>query len=236
MPPRSRSKPNNANIIPYKIYNKEFLTSSRQKDINQYTICAIDPAIKNCAIRVEGPDKKTIFQDKFNFVPVKTGKRGGIIKERTLSDDKNNSITILIDIFFSIKDQLSKSDFILIESQHHKNKDMLKTSSAIITTLLILFKDIQNPPIIIEIDPKVKSSPLFMKEDGLPKPLKKPELKKWASKKGLEILLRNDDKLFHDKISKEKKLDDHGDVICYTECFRKSFLTDQKWVNKLFNQ
>lgn len=224
------------NYLPYKIYNNQYLTSSRKKDnISDYVICAIDPALKNCAIRIEGKDKKTVFQDKFSFVPVILGKRGGVKKVKTTQEEKNNTFMGVMDTFMGIKDELMKCDFILIESQHHKNKDMLKTSSAIIMCLLMMTSSEKNPPIIIEIDPKVKSSVYFMKEDGATNKMKKPELKKWAAAKGLEILKRNGDDELYKKISKETKKDDHGDVICYTECFRKSFLSDEMWVKKLFN-
>lgn len=218
MPPKKDKKKytKNESYFPFKIFNKRPL---KEKNINDYIICAIDPALKNCAVRIEGKDKKTLFQEKFEFVKKST--------------DKDFSYIKIIETFKNIKDQLKVCDFIIIESQHHKNKDMLKVAQTIITTLLMMLDEKDSSPIIIEVEAKIKSSKTFMKEEGVEK-LKKPELKKWSSKKGLEMLERNKDIDILNKLKKVKKLDDHGDVILYTYCWRSCFLTEEKWKNFLF--
>lgn len=209
MPPKKRyTKKEISNILPFKILSTNKKINFKKEG---YTIGAIDPALKNCAVRIEGPDKKTIYQNKFKFV------------EKV--SDKNSSYPIIIDTFKGIEKELKKCDFILIECQHHRNQDMLRVEQTILTSLLFL----NLSSLIIQVEARIKSSVLFMKEEGIPHPMKKPELKKWSSKKGLEILVKkNDDSVFCDKIKNLKKLDDHCDVILYTYCWRECFLKEYK--------
>lgn len=233
MPPKKKT------FFPFKIYNKKN-KKERKENINDYIICAIDPALKNCAIRIEGKNKKTLFQEKFSFVecrPRITKKNKESVKlERMNKNDKEGSFEKILEVFYGLKKELEEVDFIIIESQHHRNKDMLKVCQTIITVLMCMFQGDYKGPLIIEVEPKIKSSTSFIGlEDGIKGRVKKPELKKWAEKKGIEILKRNGDEEWAEKILKERKKDDHGDVICYTECWRKGILNEKKYCDIIFD-
>jgi len=209
-PVKNRKKKEYTQALPYKIYNGN-LNTKLTKPKEDYIIAAIDPAFKNCAVRIEGKNSLTVFQQKYSFS-----------KNKETEVCYNN----IIEVFTGLKEKLSTADFILIESQHHKNKDMLKIGQTILTVLLMLFSSKQNnnPPLIIEVEAKIKSNCKYMgEEDGVKGKIKKPELKKWAVTKGLEILKRNSDHTTVEIISKEKKKDDHCDVILYTYCWRRYF-------------
>ena len=52
--------------------------------------------------------------------------------------------------------------------------------------------------------------------------MKKPQLKKWAVAKAIEILKENgDDITLNFLLKRGNKKDDHGDVICYTTAWFK---------------
>ncbi len=230
-------------------------------DVFSVSVCAIDPAIKNCAVRIEKryyklkdstklptisnldlstPLRKieTVLQVKFDFTtgimedaskPVEKKKRVyRKKKDATATDDtsavppapvaeepvdKNNMAHYVnfISNFDDLAHQFKKCHYILMESQMPINTEMVRMSQAIITYLMIKTQN-ASPinPLIVEVDPKIKSS-IFKAP-----PMKKPALKKWAANKALEILDENEDVATATFLRSVTKRDDHGDVICYT--------------------
>lgn len=187
----------------------------------KYIIAAIDPAIKNCAVRVEDENKQTLLQTKFNFVSKDN------LSKTSYYENLNTKFREILPI-------LSKCHFILIESQMPINTEMVRISQAIITFLMSAFSMdplyADNNPVIVELDPKLKSCVV----DPTLKSMKKPELKKWAAQKGLDILKENGDEDTFNFVTKEKKKDDHGDVICYVYAWRKMML-DKDYENIIYH-
>ena len=159
------------------------------------TICTIDPGIKNCAIRIAkrtGDQVSTILQDKVEF----------------------KSYTDTITYFGSIKDHLLNCHYIIVESQLRVNYDLIRMGQHIQSTLMVLVQNQGLRPLIIEVDPKLKSSYL-----GAPKFKSKKDLKKWASQMAISILESRSDSGTLKIITGAKKQDDHGDVICMEMMF-----------------
>jgi len=169
-------------------------------------ITAIDPAIKNCAIRVERRTLKnntiiteTLFQGKFDF---------------TIGDNLNyysnaiNFISPYLQYFIT-------SQYILIESQMVINYELVRLSQHLITYLTLYTRDQGLKPLIIEIDSRIKSR-LFQ----APK-MNRVELKKWAVENAIKILTERNDVETLNLLLKATKKDDHGDTICYTEAWWK---------------
>ncbi len=67
-------------------------------------------------------------------------------------------------------------------------------------------------PLIVEIDAHLKSRML-----DAPKKMTKPQLKKWAPAKAIEILTARGDHATAKLIATAGKADDHGDAVCYDE-------------------
>lgn len=166
-------------------------------------IATFDPGVVNTGFRIERRfivgnrvHVITIVQERLTFV-------------RGESHYLENSLLIL-ELY---RDVLSYCHYILIESQLPINIEAVRFSQHLITWLMTSLKGQGFRPIIIEIDPKFKSS-MF----GAPK-MKKPELKKWAVQQALMLLQRNEDHETVKKIQNDSKKDDHGDVVCYCEAW-----------------
>lgn len=219
------------------------------KTAQSVSVCAIDPGIRNCAIRIERRTflrdasipvtvlttacpvikVETVLQSKVDFVEATSvTKKPRGKKQTTLASEKAQpdiKETVVLDscyyvnmqrYFDSILPLLSSCHYILIESQMPINTEMVRLSQGIITYLMINLRD-SAPffPNIIEIDAKIKSSAF-----DAPK-MKKPELKKWAANKAVEILTENGDTETLKVMTTASKRDDHGDVICYTTAWFK---------------
>lgn len=107
---------------------------------------------------------------------------------------------------------LKDCHFICIESQLSFNYDMTRLSSYLIATMCCYLKDRGNRPIIVEMDPKLKSRLL-----GAP-PLKGVKVKEWNSAKARELLHEEGDQEsldFMDEMKSSKIKDfDLADVKC----------------------
>ena len=172
-------------------------------------VTAIDPAIKNCAIRVERRTLKnnaiiteTLFQGKFDF---------------TLGDNLNYYSNV-INYIYPYMEYFNTSHYILIESQMVINYELVRMSQHLITFLTIFTKNQGLKPLIIEIDSRIKSR-LFK----APK-MNRVELKKWAIENALKILTERNDTETLNLILRATKKDDHADTICYTEAWWKILL------------
>lgn len=200
---------------PYMIFNPHTLDAVASSlticpDIDPWIqITAIDPGIKNCAIRTERRTYKdgklhvqTLIQSKIDF---------------TYTEDEDNTndtfyYTQVLDHLSQFIPYFQTSHYILIESQLPINYDLVRMSQHLITYIMLYIKDQGLRPLIIEIDPKFKSR-LF----NAPPKMTKDELKKWAWENALKILKEHGDNDTVKVILEAKKKDDHGDVVCYTE-------------------
>ena len=181
-------------------------------------IMSIDPGIRNCGLRIEQRrlldnvliDVKTVIMVRINFHEEDhlECKNSGTV---ALDTSYYTRSTEILDKFLPYAIQCQ---YILIESQLPINYSMVRMSQHIITYLCIGVKNRGNRPLIIEIDPHLKSRLL-----NAPSKMKKPELKKWCRQKALEVLLARGDNVGHDAILKVGKGDDMGDTVCQCEAW-----------------
>jgi len=168
----------------------------------------IDPGLINCAIRVCKNDLttgkiETLLQVKLDFKKNTSNKDNEI-------DIYNNSIGIL-DYYL---DFFKWSHYIIIEKQLPINYSLVRMSQHIISYFMINLRNKGFRPLIYEIDPKQKSHLLGGKFK-----MSKPQLKVWCKNKALEILTTRGDESTKKLIISSKKQDDHGDTVCYDECW-----------------
>jgi hypothetical protein len=170
-------------------------------------VTAIDPAIKNCAIRVERRTYKdgfliveTLLQIKFDF---------------SVYNDNTNYYTNSLNLLMPYLEYFITSQYILIETQMVINYDLVRLSQHLITFLTIFTTNKGLKPLIIEIDSRLKSR-LF----NAPK-MNRLELKKWAVENAIKILSERNDIETINFIMASAKKDDHGDTVCYTEAWWK---------------
>ena len=181
-------------------------------------IMSVDPGIRNCGLRIEQRrlldnilvDVKTVIMVRINF------------NEEDHLECKNPE-TVVFDTSYYTRstDILDKflpyaiqCQYILIESQLPINYSMVRMSQHIITYLCLGVKNRGYRPLIIEIDPHLKSRLLHA-----PGKMKKPELKKWCRQKALDVLSARGDNVGHDAILKVGKGDDMGDTVCQCEAW-----------------
>lgn len=173
-------------------------------------ITAIDPGIKNCAIRTE---RRTNDNNKLIVTTLVQSKIDFTYSDDDVSNDTFYYSQVLIHLEQFIP-YFQTSQYIIIESQLPINYDLVRMSQHLITYIMMNIKDKGLKPLIIEIDPKFKSR-LF----GAPVNMTKDQLKKWAWENAIKILEKRGDTTTADLILNCKKKDDHGDVVCYTEAW-----------------
>lgn len=191
---------------PFDIYNPHTLSpvvhSENYENNSNFLIAVfIDPGIVNCAVRISKYDLlsntiTTILQTKLNF---KNTEHNGHYQQSS-------------DILSKYLDLFKWSHYIVIEKQMKINYSLLRFSQHIISFLIIKLKNLGFRPLIYEIDSTQKSKCL-----GITSGMKKKDLKKACIVKAMEILALRKDLSTIDNINKDKKKDDHCDVICYDE-------------------
>lgn len=229
------SKVNGASKAPWLLFNPHTIgdvpkesrlvyTDMKEDDPDWIQVCAIDPATKNCAFRIErrsydpknGKEIKveTILQTKLNFLEASTDRT----KQAITSIDPGESCApylYSIEKIAGMMSYLENCHYIIIESQMPINTEMVRMGQHLITSMMIMLRDRGVLPLIVEIDPKIKSNTFGAGR------MKKPELKKWAVNKAIEILTENGDLSTAKFIEHSSKKDDHGDVVCYTTAWFK---------------
>jgi hypothetical protein len=197
----------------YSIFNPHSLIAPvYSKEGKWIQVCAIDPAVKNCAIRVERwyPNNKietiefshsdfTLPYDKDNVQ--ETGKENFFY---------TNSCDVLKEI---CENYLEECHYIVIESQLSFAYDNVRIQSHITCALCIYLKDKGNRPLIIEMDPKLKTRLL-----GAPAMKDKKQIKQWAIDKACEFFTEEGDLeslQFMKDLAKIRKSDDIADTKCY---------------------
>lgn len=172
-------------------------------------IASMDPAILFFGLRCEriykDGSRETIEFSLTNF----TKNNGQEIPE---VGGENFYYINAVNIISKYCDEFLKDcHYIIIESQLSFNYDMVRLSSHIIAIMCTLLKDKGNKPLIIEMDPKLKSRLL-----GAP-PLKCDKVKIWCSKKAREKLDEEGDTeslAFMDECAETSKDYDLADVKC----------------------
>lgn len=199
----NRQAPTNYKL-PYIVFNPHTLPAcvSTGDDI---IITIIDPGLVNCAIRTSIYNiikrKSTTYLMKLiNFTSKKEG-------------DTVHHYTNIFEFLEPFHDYFINSHYICIESQLPINYDLVRFSQHLLTYLMMITRDKGNRPLLIELDPRMKSRML-----NAPSKMKKPQLKKWARDMGVYYLRCDDEPELADFLEKEKKGDDYGDVICYEKC------------------
>lgn len=206
---------------PYVIFNPHTLpplvaTSSIKAEWQVIIATIIDPGIYNCAIRQGIQDLvtltvKTNMQIKADFTHESLNNTKIDIPGQAVGADTSyyaGACKVLDEFMF----QFQWCHYIVVESQLPINYDLVRMSQHIISYIMAGVKDKGLRPLIIEIDPHLKSRML----DAPPK-MSKPQLKKWCRNKAIEILIARGDHATAQLIKEASKGDDHGDVVCYEE-------------------
>lgn len=203
--------------LPYITFNPHILkplVSSKEFGTSNFLVGVfVDPGIKNCAIRIAHYDldtgaKTTRLQLNFDFT-----------HESLTTEFVTTGYGIDTIYYTNVSKALDEyselfrwAHYIVIESQLPINYDLVRMSQHITTYLMMTVKDKGFRPLIIEIDPKLKSRML-----GAPPKMTKPQLKVWCKNKAVAILRERGDTVTADMIEKVRKGDDHGDTVCYEE-------------------
>jgi hypothetical protein len=196
-------------------------------------VCAIDPGIKNCCIRIERRTfskeggvlerVETILQVRFDFTTLKIESLLPITTAAITVAASPSYHDNFINMFDLVIKPISESHYILVESQMSINTESMRMAQAIITYLMLKTQNIPPYPRIIEIDPKFKTSVAL----GAPPMRKKADRKKWAVEKATAILTEHSDTSTLQFLKKVRKKDDHGDVVCYTTAWFMHLLSVQ---------
>jgi len=184
---------------------------------NYRRVVSIDPGKVNLCIRIEKrpTDPNDINIETEVYVKVDLG---GTMDPNNHKDMTFNKIRIVLDGYI---DYFHRSHYILIENQLDINTKCVVVQTLIIAYFEMMLKNTPYLPLILSIDPKLKTKQL-----GCPPNLNKNGIKIWAVKEARRILTcRQDHKGLNilNKADKNKKADDYGDVVCQAEALFKLF-------------
>lgn len=196
---RGKSKTN------YTIFNPHDLPPLIGAD--HVVVTVIDPGITNAAIRQAvrcNRTKKVVtqLQIKVDFTH-ETLKREG-------PGSETSHYTSACRVLDSYAEYFQHSHYILVESQLTINPDMTRMGQHLISHLMNIIKNKGYRPLIVELDPHLKTRLL-----DCPPKMKKPQYKAWCRDKAVEILKERGDYETANLIETTSKGDDHGDVVCY---------------------
>lgn len=172
-----------------------------------FQIGSIDPAIKNCAFRIERryPDSKIepILFQKISVLNILE------YSEHIEIDHTYQVLNNFLDLNFELFNQC---DIIIIERQMPYNYDAVRVSQHIISYFSIRLKNNESLTKIYEIDSKIKSRYL--------KAPKGSDVKKWSIETASKFLTdRNDIISLEILKSNKSKMDDLCDTVCQIEAF-----------------
>lgn len=181
---------------------------------NYYQVCAIDPAIKNFALRVEqrysdGRIIPVLFSNN-NFTP-----RSGEDEKKGISNGNENTSFDLASKFLDQYYNIFKECHIfIIERQMAFNFRALSMSLLVLGYLHTKLRDAPLLPIILLIDAKVKTQQLG---GALSYKGENNAIKKWAVDKAIQLLTLRCDKYSLDILNKQRKKDDLADTVVMIE-------------------
>ena len=217
------------NAHKYAIFNPHTLPPIVREGINKNKIIAIfiDPAVKTCALRVSQKDLNTglittKLQTLLDFR----------CQENDFATDGTSYYSNCISMLDEYLDYFINSHYIVIEHQYCSvaSYNVIRIEQQLITYLLMVTKDKGKRPLILEIDPKLKTTMMGVNTN---RKLKKEgkTLKKETTKLALNILRERGEEDSADTIEKLSKKDDHGDTICYDYMFWIILERDSEMLN-----
>ena len=186
---------------PYIIFNPHDQTPCQARPDGLIIMTMIDPGIKNCAFRTSSYDPKTGISKTL------------LLKKLDFTNSKEHYYVEMIVQMEEFKQYFINSHYIGIESQLPINYDLVRMGQHITTYLLTIVRNNGVRPLIVELDPHLKSRML-----NAPAKMTKPQLKLWATTKGIELLKACGEFDVAAFVESQKKADDYGDVICYEKC------------------
>ncbi len=197
----------------YSIFNPHSISAPVYSKGEKWIQCAaIDVAVKNNAIRVERwhPDD-TIETIEFSHTDFTIPYDKDNVQE---TGKENFFYTNACDVLKEIcENYLEECHYIVIESQLSFAYDNVRIQSHITCALCIYLKDKGNRPLLIEMDPKLKTRLL-----GAPAMKDKKQIKQWAINKACEFFTEEGDLeslQFMKDLAKSRKSDDIADTKCY---------------------
>jgi hypothetical protein len=204
----------------YAPHDEDDITCCAKPVRTTVVVCAIDPGVFNCAIRIAQKKEgvigvETIFMGKFDFSKIEHCQEK---KSNVVVNKKKAPFGIVLKnaahVLRAMEPYLIMCDYIMVEAQLAVNTAANRLAHHIISVCgeIVLNKGVR--PILVEIDPRAKSQVL-----GAPAHLDKPALKRWASLKGVSLLREHGEEDIAVLVESIQKRDDLGDVICYTEAF-----------------
>jgi hypothetical protein len=192
-----------------------FRPSSHSLFINPsfFQAAFIDPGTVSCAFRIVRYYHQENRIEVLYFGILNFGRKIELILSGV-----ERELTPLIDLFINCH-------HIVIERQPLKRCDVYRTSQHIISYLSFMIKNKGVYGLIIEVDPKLKTS--WIGGPATAKQNNGDSIKKWSQRKALEILhLRNDTfSLSILSSSLYKAREDLSDVVCYEYAWWSYFLT-----------
>ncbi len=200
------------------ISNTQTMSALEPRAESFINIMSIDPGILNCGLRIERRryaqhhllGVETIVMVRINF---NEGNQHEVKDPQTQVFD-TAYYTRSIKILDKFSKYFIECQYILVESQLPINYSMVRMSQHLITYLCTKVMDLGNRPLIVEMDPHLKSRLL-----GAPGKMKKPELKKWCRATALQILENREDMEARNVMLRTTKGDDMGDTICQCEAW-----------------
>lgn len=198
----------------YAIYN--FHTSSpvvrKGKNENKIIAVFIDPAVKTCALRIVKNNLDTgIIETK-----VQTLLDFTTTYENEFGSEGTTYYGKCWDMLDEYLPYFLKAHYIIIEHQYYSvaSEKVIRIAQHIISYFLLNTQNQGNRPLLIEIDPKLKTTMLGL---ATSKKLKKEgkKLKIETTKIAMNILRERNEEDIAESIEKLSKRDDHGDTICY---------------------
>lgn len=198
---------------PFTIYNPHSKNLSERKWGPIIKIISIDPGTINYCIRIEersiDPNVRfrptTLLYDKFR------------LKKKDLVLTAENEClyyTYLLNYFDQHLDLFKQCHLLIVERQMPFNYKATRIAQHTLTYFMTKLKDLEQLPLIVEIDSKLKG-----KELNAPKNLNKNGLKQWAVEEATKLLNIRNDKHGLDLLKKHRKKDDLADTLCQIEAF-----------------
>ncbi len=189
-------------------------------------VTAIDPAFKNCAVRVErrwfsgggaAPDTgvlvraETVLQAKFDFFSAPCA--GAAEASRTVRGAAHTApVPNALWCMSALREYLAASHYVLIEKQVDPNTGMMTLEGILLAAALGAVTGSAALGLVLIARSSVKTDWL-----DAPKSLTGPTRKKWAALRSVQLLRAAGDTQCADLIEATKKADDHGDTVCYVE-------------------
>lgn len=204
--PKKPKKSELPDKTPYTIYNPHTTQHAVSWVNDYYQVLCIDPGITYFGFRIE---RRYISGEIIPIVFIRKSMHGPE-KNSKLHSDIFNNITLLLDEY---SEHYKKTHIFIIERQLAINYKRVRVEQHIITYFMLRIKDYPLLPMIVEIDPKVKTKQL-----DAPPGLSEKQVKTWSIQKARDLLIMRDDnaslKIMDFYVNKQ---DDLADTVCTIE-------------------